>query len=115
MILREWRGVTALADRLAYIDYLHETGLGDYAATPGNLGVLLVSREMGDGRVAFTTLTLWRDMAVIRGFAGEDVEKARYYPADADYLESLPPRVNHYRVEWAQLPPVEAAGKTKGE
>lgn len=115
MILREWRGVTARTDRRAYIDYLHETGLRDYAATPGNHGVLLLSRELDDARTEFTTLTLWRDMAVIRAFAGETVERARYYPADAGYLESLPPRVNHYRVEWAQLPSTGTDEGDKGE
>jgi heme-degrading monooxygenase HmoA len=99
MILREWRGVTATEDRKAYIEYLHETGLGDYAATPGNRGVLLLSRDLDDGRTEFVTLTLWRDMDSIRAFAGEEVVRARYYPRDADFLEELQPTVNHYRVE----------------
>lgn len=99
MILREWRGVTATTDRDIYIEYLHETGLTDYATTPGNAGVLLLSREIGDGRTEFVTLTLWRDMNSIRDFAGEDAERARYYPRDADLLETLPPTVNHYQVE----------------
>jgi heme-degrading monooxygenase HmoA len=99
MILREWRGVTTTADRDAYIEYLHETGLGDYAATPGNAGVLLLSREIGEGRTEFVTLTLWQDMDAIRAFAGEDAERARYYRRDSDFLETLSPTVNHYRIE----------------
>ena len=34
----------------------------------------------------------------IRAFAGEDLEKARYYPEDADYLLELEPTVTHYEV-----------------
>ncbi|MDQ2068641.1 hypothetical protein [Natronospira bacteriovora] len=98
LILREWRGVTRTADREAYVEYLHETGLGDYAATPGNAGVLLLCRPLDAGRTEFVTLTLWRDMDAIRAFAGEDTTRARYYPRDADFLEALVPTVNHYEV-----------------
>lgn len=99
MILREWRGVTATNDYDVYIEYIFESGLKDYATTPGNLGVLLLSREIDDRRTEFVTLTLWRDMDSIRAFAGEDAQRARYYPRDSDLLETLPPTVNHYRVE----------------
>ena len=39
MIARIWRGITLAEKADAYIDYLNETGLKDYANTPGNLGV----------------------------------------------------------------------------
>lgn len=39
MIARIWRGVTRASDADAYFDYLRETGLKEYAATPGNRGV----------------------------------------------------------------------------
>jgi uncharacterized damage-inducible protein DinB len=34
----------------------------------------------------------------IRRFAGDDAERARYYPEDARYLESLAPHVEHFEV-----------------
>lgn len=36
MIARIWRGITLAVKADAYIDYLHETRLRDYASTPGN-------------------------------------------------------------------------------
>jgi len=34
----------------------------------------------------------------IRAFAGDDVDVARYYPEDAEFLIELEPRVTHYEV-----------------
>jgi len=36
--------------------------------------------------------------AAIRRFAGEDYEKAHYYPEDRDFLVELEPFVDHYEV-----------------
>ncbi len=36
MIARIWHGVTPAVKADAYTDYLHNTGLPDYRATPGN-------------------------------------------------------------------------------
>jgi len=49
MIVRTWQGATREADADAYLHYLKETGLREYRATPGNLGVLAL-RRVGDGR-----------------------------------------------------------------
>ncbi len=42
--------------------------------------------------------TLWESFESIRKFAGDDIEKARYYPDDKDYLLELEPHVTHYEV-----------------
>ncbi len=42
--------------------------------------------------------TLWESFESIRKFAGDDIEKARYYPDDKDYLLELKPHVTHYEV-----------------
>ena len=97
MIARIWRGIT-LADKAdAYIDYLNETGLKDYAKTPGNRGVYVLRRPDG-GNVHFLLISLWDSLESIRAFAGDDVERARYYPEDHDFLLELEPRVTHYEV-----------------
>ena len=47
MIARIWRGIT-LADKAdAYLEYLRETGLRDYAGTAGNRGVKVLKRIQG--------------------------------------------------------------------
>ena len=40
-------------------------------------------------------------MDAIRAFAGEEVERARYYPEDRDYLLELEPTITHYEVSEA--------------
>lgn len=37
-------------------------------------------------------------MEVIQGFAGQDVEVAKYYSEDEDFLLEFEPRVVHYEV-----------------
>ena len=46
----------------------------------------------------FITLTFWDSLESIKGFAGEDVEVAKYYPEDKDFLLEFEPNVVHYEV-----------------
>jgi hypothetical protein len=46
----------------------------------------------------FLLISLWESWNAIRSFAGEDIERARYYPQDAEYLLELEPKVTHYEV-----------------
>jgi heme-degrading monooxygenase HmoA/uncharacterized damage-inducible protein DinB len=71
--------------------------VADLAATPGNRGVYLLRRREG-GRARFRVLSLWDSLDGIRRFAGEDPERARYYPEDARFLEALAPQVEHFDV-----------------
>ena len=97
MIARTWHGVTSLAKADEYLDYLHQTGIPDYRATEGNQGVYVLRRLDGD-QAHFMLISLWDSMASIQKFAGQDAEKARYYPEDTDYLLELEPNVTHYEV-----------------
>jgi heme-degrading monooxygenase HmoA len=97
MIARQWHGAV-LAERAdAYLRYLEKTGVPDSKATAGNRGVFVLTRR--EGKVAhFVFLSLWESLDAIRAFAGDDVEKARYYPEDRDFLLELEPTVTHYEV-----------------
>jgi heme-degrading monooxygenase HmoA len=97
MIARIWRGVTAESRADEYFDYLNATGIKDYRETQGNQGVLVL-RSIREGRAEFLLLTLWESWDAIRQFAGDDVEKAVYYPEDQAYLLELEPKVEHYEV-----------------
>lgn len=97
MIARTWHGVVRTEDAEAYHAYLLETGVPDYRATPGNAGVYVLRRADGD-RTHFLLLTLWDSWDAIRAFAGDDPERARYYPEDRRYLLKLEPTVTHYEV-----------------
>jgi heme-degrading monooxygenase HmoA len=104
-ILREWRGELRreLADE--YVAYMHDTGLAEYRATPGNLGALIAVRNVDDERAEVITLSWWPSMDAIRGFAGDDVERAVYYPEDDRYLLTKPEKVQHYQSHGLFDPP----------
>lgn len=97
MIARTWHGAVPAAKADAYLAYLQRTGLSEYRATPGNRGVCVLRRLEGD-RAHFLLVTYWDSFDAIRAFAGDDVERARYYPEDADYLLEMEPTVTHYEV-----------------
>jgi heme-degrading monooxygenase HmoA len=95
MIARIWRGATRAGDAEAYVAYLEETGLKEYRATPGNAGAWVLWRTVGD-RAEIVTLSLWPDMDAVRGFAGDDVERAVFYPEDDRFLVERALTAEHY-------------------
>jgi len=98
-IARIWTGRTRRKDGEAYQRYMSEVALDGYAATPGNLGVLMLRRDLPGGELTeFTMVTLWRDRASIEAFAGEDVERAVFYPRDDEFLVERELGVRHYEV-----------------
>lgn len=97
MIARLWRGETRREDADAYQRVLQATGVADYRATPGNLGVWLLRSEHGS-RTEFALLTLWERRESIEAFAGKQIELARYYDVDKDYLLDFSRTVEHFEV-----------------
>jgi heme-degrading monooxygenase HmoA len=97
LIARLWHGAVPAAKGDAYAAYLRKTGVTECRATPGNLGVQVLRRTAG-GETHFLFISLWDSMEAIRTFAGDDVERAHYYPEDRDYLVELEPTVTHYEV-----------------
>ena len=97
MIARTWHGRVPTAKADEYHAFLKRTGLADYAATPGNRGVLAL-RRMEGGETHFVLTTLWDSVAAIKSFAGDDYVRARYYPEDDDFLLEREPFVVHYDV-----------------
>jgi len=97
MIARTWRGTTVGADAERYAAYLHETGVAECRALPGNRGVLVLCRVAG-GRAEFEFVSFWEDEAAVRHFAGPDPERAVFYPADDAFLVERETRVTHWEV-----------------
>jgi hypothetical protein len=95
VIARRWHGrvPNALAER--YLALMRDVALPDYRGTRGNRGAWCLSRAEGDV-THVEMLTFWDDLDAVRRFAGEDVEAAKYYDFDADYLIEKEPRVLHY-------------------
>jgi heme-degrading monooxygenase HmoA len=97
MFARTWRGATRAQDAESYLGYLQGTGFAGFRSTPGNRGALGL-RRMVDGRAEFLIISLWDSEEAIRRFAGEDIEKAVFYPEDERYLVEGELRVSHYEV-----------------
>ena len=97
MIARVWHGAVRAGRGDAYAAYLDATGVREIRATPGNLGVLVLRRDEPT-QTEFTFISLWDSMDAIRRFAGDDVERAHYYPEDRDFLLHLEPTVTHHAV-----------------
>lgn len=73
------------------------------ARRPRNHGFQLLTRDMGDGTTEVSTMSWWDSMDSIRGFAGDDPERARYYTEDDRFLVERPEHVEHYRIEAGQV------------
>ncbi|MEJ2637671.1 MAG: antibiotic biosynthesis monooxygenase [Calditrichia bacterium] len=97
MIARMWHGMVAEDAADQYLDYIRATGLLGLKSTPGNRGVIIL-RRADKGRVHFVLTSYWESYEAIAGFAGSDIEKARYYPDDEKYLIEPEPNVTHYEV-----------------
>ncbi len=97
MVVRIWRGRVPREKAEAYGRFLAERAVPDYRAVPGNIGVYVLTRELGEV-VEFATLTLWTGYDAIRAFAGEDYARAKYYPEDREFLLEFPPLVEHLEV-----------------
>lgn len=98
MIARSWRGAVRTIDAERYADYIRDTGMAAYAATPGNRGAWMLRRDLPDGLTEYVTLSLWDSMDAVRAFAGEDPESAVFYPQDDAFLVERDTRVLHYVV-----------------
>ena len=98
MIARVWRGATRAGDADADSAYLEETGMRSARALPGSRGTLVLRRLDGD-RAVFETILLFESLEHIRAFAGEDLERAVFFPEDDDFLVERELTVSHYQVD----------------
>ena len=98
MVARMWRGWTRPEDADTYLKYVDGTGIAAYKETAGNRGAWIFRRPSGADRVEFVTLSFWDSLEAIRGFAGDDIERAVLYPEDERYLLASEKAVVHYEV-----------------
>lgn len=94
-ITRMWHGRTRIEHADEYLEFLKKSGIPDYKQVPGNLSVQ-VWRRREEKVCHFWTVTRWDSIDSIKQFAGENYEKARYYPEDKKYLLEFEPNVLHF-------------------
>lgn len=97
MNARMWHGRVPTSKATAYREFLNARAIPDYRSVDGNLSVHILERTEGD-ITHFMTLTFWRDMDSIKSFAGEDLQVAKYYPEDKEFLLEFEPTALHYEV-----------------
>ena len=98
MIARVWRGWTLQSDRDEYLRFLRKIDLPSYTATPGNLGAHMLHRDLLDGRTEFMLLSFWDSMESVRTFAGDDPERAVFFPDEDRFLVERDESAIHYEV-----------------
>ena len=58
----------------------------------------MLYRDLDDDRTEVVTVSLWESRQAIEGFAGEDIQKAVFYPDDDRFLVERDLKVKHYEV-----------------
>jgi heme-degrading monooxygenase HmoA len=97
VIARVWKGWTRRDDADDYAGYLEVTGMTQARATPGNRGASFLRRLDGE-RAEFVTIILWESLDAVRAFAGDEIERAVFYPEDERFLVDREWTVAHYEV-----------------
>ncbi|WP_431243401.1 antibiotic biosynthesis monooxygenase family protein [Flavobacterium sp. P21] len=97
MIARIWHGKTKMEDYETYTKFLIDTAIPDYEKTPGFVKLSFL-RNIKNDEGHFTLITYWKSWEVIKNFAGEDIEIAKYYPEDQQFLLEFEENVEHFEV-----------------
>ncbi len=97
MIARIWQGKTKIIHLEEYTRFMKSRAIPDYKNTDGFVKLVFLKRT--DSEFAyFNLITFWKNIEVIKNFAGKNFERAKYYPEDEDYLIDFPEEVVHYEV-----------------
>lgn len=97
MVARIWHGVVPISKADEYLRLMRRIAIPDYKATPGNRGAFALRENRGD-ETHFLMLTFWESRDSIQSFAGENIQSAKYYDFDRDFLLDLEPFVRHYEL-----------------
>jgi len=97
VIIRMWHGRMPTSRAPTYRSFLNERAIPDYQSVVGNIDVWILERQEGDV-THFITMSSWENMEVIKDFAGEAPEVAKYYPEDKGFLLEFEANVVHYEV-----------------
>jgi heme-degrading monooxygenase HmoA len=95
MITRVWHGRTSLQQADRYLNFLLSKGTEEYRQTKGNISIK-VWRRIENDCCHFYTVTEWESLAAVKLFAGDDYEKAVYFPEDEGVLLEFEETVLHY-------------------
>ena len=85
MIVRMWHGRVDASRSDEYAEFMKQRAAPDYSSVDG-LQKLLFLRTDEKDVTRFLLVTYWDSMESVKKFAGEEPEKAKYYPEDDQFL-----------------------------
>ena len=85
MIVRMWHGRVDASKSDEYAEFMKQRAAPDYRSVDG-LQKLLFLRKNEKDVAHFLLVTYWDTMESVKKFAGEQPEKAKYYPEDDQFL-----------------------------
>src|SRR4030065_1635290 len=95
VITRIWHGKTKIEHADEYLEYLKISGIKDYKSISGSLSAEILRSKEKDV-CHFWTISKWDSIESIKLFAGEEYEKAKYYPNDIRAL--LKTEIREYNI-----------------
>jgi heme-degrading monooxygenase HmoA len=97
VIARVWTARTSADRAPAYAEHLRAHVLPSLNALGGYEGARLWQRRDGNA-VELVVVTYWRSLEAIRGFAGDEIERAVVADEAAALLSDHDERVRHYEL-----------------
>ncbi|WP_336980137.1 hypothetical protein [Altererythrobacter fulvus] len=98
MIIRIWEGRVPNYKSPEYLRLLREETLQDYREAPGNRGAWCLHRHEGE-ITRIRLVSHWESWEAVRLFAGEEIERARSYDFDRDFLIEVSDTVEHWEMQ----------------
>jgi heme-degrading monooxygenase HmoA len=95
MIIRFFRAIVQEGQENAFRNFFLSTALPLVRSQEGLVSVR-VGLPPASTPTEFSMMTVWRDLEVLKGFAGEDWKKAVIHPDEANLLRET--YVHHYEV-----------------
>ena len=98
MVERVWAAHAATRESgRAYAAYFQRVVLPELAAVPGYRGARLLQRELR-GTIEIVVSTRWESLDAIRGFAGQDIDRAVVHAEAAGFFSDYEHSVRHYEI-----------------
>ena len=99
MIERVWSARTTRDRTVAYAEYFRRVVRPELAAVPGYRGARLLQREMPDAAATeVVVVTRWESLAAVRGFAGDDLDRAVVHDEAAALFTDYDRTVRHFEI-----------------
>jgi len=98
MIERVWSARTTRDGAAVYRAYFQRVVMAELSAVDGYRGCRLLERQLESGAIEIVVVTSWESLDAIRGFAGDDVERAVVHDEAAALFTDYDRTVRHFEV-----------------